>query len=363
VQQLTKGITISCDDALFKGSVLNKPVCFVTLEMPFPLNTADIQLWGDPVIGFQPLILAATVSSELESIFWLVTKQCEESLGKLFDTLVKQKREVTRVLARLTVKGNFIWSEKNPNLYVDGEVFGVAASGGAVTAVKLPSGDNRRGGDLEMWFWLIEKQSTDVKVTIEPKTARVSVSEKVEFTVAVEGTDDKRVDVVLDPKEVGELKQARENVWTYTAPKVALVKQVEIIATSRAAPAPPAIAVVKIDGGQQDITVSMSPDGVIQEPLKPLGQMDFTVTVQGGDASKVTMSVNGIPNGNEQVGPLKPKTRGRWTFFAPPKEQTVTIRATSQEDTTKFATAQVTIGGLNPPDRDVPRGRTRRSRA
>jgi hypothetical protein len=364
VEQLTKGITISCDDALFKGSVLNKPVCFVTLEMPFPLNDADIALWsspavGSPVIGFQPLVLAAAVTSEVESIFWQATNHAIDWLGRLFLTFVQQKREVTRVLARLTVKGNFIWSEKNPNLYLDGEVFGVAASGGAVTAVKLPSGDNHRGGDLEMWFWLIQKKSTDVKVAIKPETARVSVGEKVEFTVAVEGTDDKRVDVVLDPKEGGELKQARENVWTYTAPKVAVFKQVKIIATSSAAPAQPAIALVNIEESQQEIGVTIAPD---KANLEPGDSRDFKVTVQGGDQSKVTMSVNNIPNGNDQVGTLKLKSPGVWTYFAPPRNLTATIRATSQEDTTKFATARVTIGGVNPTDRDVPRGRTRRSR-
>jgi hypothetical protein len=363
VTQLTKGITISCDDALFKGSVLNKPVCFVTLEMPFPLNTEDIQLWGDPVIGFQPLILAATVSSELESIFWLVTKQCEEWLGKLFETLVKQKREVTRVLARLTVKGNFIWSEKDPNLYLDGEVFGVAASGGAVTATKLPSGDSRRGGDLEMWFWLVEKKAPDVRVTIKPGAATVVAGKQVEFTVDVEGTADKKVDVALNPPtRAGTIEQVpqRPNTWIYTAPTAPILNQVRVIATNSAAPLP-AVAVVNILDDQQGIEVTIAPAGAI---LEPGDSQEFTVTVKGGDAAKVSMSVNGVPNGNPQVGVLNEKSTGVWTYLAPGTEQTVKIRATSQADATKFAEVNVTIRKLpNPRDRErSPRGRTRRSR-
>jgi hypothetical protein len=81
--------------------------------------------------------------------------------------------------------------------------------------------------------------------------------------------------------------------------------------------------------------------------LAPGKQQEFVVEVNGGDVSKVIMSVNEV-TGNEQFGTVKEKGSGVWTYSAPPKEQTVTIRATSQEDTTKFATAQVTIGSFNP---------------
>ena len=371
VTQLTNGITISCDDALFKGSVLNKPVCFVTLEMPFPLNDADIQVWGSPVIGYQPLILGASVTSEVESIFWQAADKTKDWLGNLFSILVKQKREVSRLLGRLTVKGNFIWSEKNPNLYVDGEVFGVAASGGAVTAVKLPSGDNRRGGDLEMWFWLVAAKVTDTKVTIDPKNATVAFGKSVNLTVNVEGTtQDKSVSIALDPK-VGEIKLTRGNIWTYTAPGFTPTKLVKVIATSNADPtAPPDMAVVNIVGGQQGIEVTIAPAEV---PLAPGGSHDFTVTVQGGDVSKVNMTVNGVPKGNSDVGTLREKTSGVWTYFAPGNKQTVTIRATSAEDTTKFAESHVTIdpgipqlgpgGSANPTTREnEPSGTTQTRR-
>jgi hypothetical protein len=237
VEELKSGITISCDNALFKGSVLNKPVCFVTLEMPFPLNAVDIQLWGDEIVGYQPLILAATVTSELESIFWQVTGQSKGGIDKLFGILSKQKREVQRVLARLTVKGNFIWGENNPNLYLDGEVFGVAASGGAVTAVKLPSGDSRRGGDLEMWFWLVQSKSKPITVTLETESATVVAGEQLPFTVTVDGTDNKGVTTTLDPIKRGTIRPplTEAGTSTYHAPgpdEVKLPTQVTIIATS-----------------------------------------------------------------------------------------------------------------------------------
>ena len=37
-------------------------------------------------------------------------------------------------------------------MYLDGEAFGVPARGH--TALRLPSGNNRSGGNFEMWFWL-----------------------------------------------------------------------------------------------------------------------------------------------------------------------------------------------------------------
>jgi hypothetical protein len=61
------------------------------------------------------------------------------------------------ILARLSLKGNFIWSQSDPQLYLDGDTFGVAqtdASGRQSLGISLPSGDGRQGGDFQMWFWL-----------------------------------------------------------------------------------------------------------------------------------------------------------------------------------------------------------------
>jgi hypothetical protein len=61
--------------------------------------------------------------------------------------------QLQRLMARLTLKGNFIWGPtESPKLYLDGEVFGIP--GPKRTLVSFPSGNGQRGGDLEMWFWL-----------------------------------------------------------------------------------------------------------------------------------------------------------------------------------------------------------------
>ena len=339
VARLINGIEIICDDALFTGSVLNKPVCSVTLELPFPLNTPDIQLWGDPVIGYQPLILGATVNSELESIFWLVTEPCKEWLGKLFDILGKQKRETRRVLARLTLKGNFIWNEKGQ--YLDGEVFGIPGSGRAITAVELPSGDGRRGGDLHLWFWLVESKPTPIQIEIEPKVAVIRANEPVIFTVSVTGTANSDVTMTLNPPFGGTIKPLPEaGSWIYQ-PSVIAPPVTRTIVTARSVVDSTAFNNAEIlfnTKVEEGVTIELQSGSVL-----PGGELDMTIEVPGGDVTKIEMRVNDIINGNRAVGTLRPKLPGVWTYGAPAKEQTVKIKATSLQDRSKVATATLRV--------------------
>lgn len=164
VDRLLKGIRISCDTDLFQDSVRNKPVCFITLEMPFPFNAADRQLWGsDAVIGFQPLILAAQVNADNNDIFWIPIPETQAWLQQRLFIMMREFKRGERVLARLTVKGNFIWAAEDkpndPKLYLDGEAYGFRQPGATNTDVRF-DGDGRRGGDLEMWFWLTPPSAT-----------------------------------------------------------------------------------------------------------------------------------------------------------------------------------------------------------
>jgi hypothetical protein len=152
---LANGIEVICDQKLFPGSVKGKPTCFVTLDMPFPFNNVDQDLWGRPVIGFQPLILAAETGTQDERIIWQPTGETAQWLrDRLFQRMTELARG-NRVLAHLTLKGNFIWAAENPNLFLDGNAFGLQQPSATNTDIDLPSGDDRRGGDFEMWFWLV----------------------------------------------------------------------------------------------------------------------------------------------------------------------------------------------------------------
>ncbi len=166
VADLADGIRVVCDADVMQASVQNKPVCFVTLYLPFPLNGADRELWGSDIIGARPLRLDAQVNSDDDEIFWQAADATQDWLvNRLFQTLNQFERG-DRVLTYLTLKGNFIWADApaadDQNLYLDGDVFGEIRPGDGGTDVILPSGDRRRGGDLEMWFYLVPSGNPDI---------------------------------------------------------------------------------------------------------------------------------------------------------------------------------------------------------
>ncbi len=162
VAQLLRGIQIVCDSPIEQDTVRARPTCSVTLEIPFPINSADQSLWGNSIIGFQPLILAADTNADNNIIYWIPSKLTAPWLqNRLFQQLAERKL-AERVLARLKLQGNFIWSAKNRLLYLDGEVFGIRKQSGlnVPTELQFSSGNGQRGGDLDMWFYLRAKQAT-----------------------------------------------------------------------------------------------------------------------------------------------------------------------------------------------------------
>jgi hypothetical protein len=68
-----------------------------------------------------------------------------------------------RVLARLQLRGNFIWSKKDSEIFLDGELFALKSQ----SELKFPSGDRIRGGNVDMWFWLVPPPPTQPAVVLE----------------------------------------------------------------------------------------------------------------------------------------------------------------------------------------------------
>ncbi len=151
------GIQIHCDQTVAQVSVRNKPVCFLTLELPYPVDGQTRQFWNvSQIFGFQPIVLEATLNSDNNVIFWRPGNGANAWLrGNLFPML-REMGAPTRLVARLTAKGNFIWSARDPNLFLDGDAFGHTRGGSGPTQLRQPIGNERRGGDLDMWFWLVE---------------------------------------------------------------------------------------------------------------------------------------------------------------------------------------------------------------
>ena len=170
VARLKRGITIVCDGAVVPESVgppppptaapnatPAKPTCFVTLDLPYPVGSEQNFWEFTKIVGYQPLVLAATVSVAEKEIRWVPTVDANTWLqGGMFSALSKNKI-TDRILAHLTLKGNYIWSfdDKDTELYLDGNAFGTLSSQDRID-LRLPSGDRRKGGDFEMWFWLFQ---------------------------------------------------------------------------------------------------------------------------------------------------------------------------------------------------------------
>jgi hypothetical protein len=88
------------------------------------------------------------------------------------------------------------------------------------------------------------------------------------------------------------------------------------------------------------VAVSISPTSA---RLQEGATLQFTATVTGTSNTAVTWSVNDVTGGNSTVGTVS--TTGLFTApGAIPSSNPVTVKATSQADTTKSASASVTIG-------------------
>lgn len=179
-EEIAEGIEIQCSQAIDPATVRDgsppeqfdairdQPTCFVAAEIPYPLTQGEINDWSSTngtfvAIGYRPLVLRAQILAQENIISWQPTTDLVRWLKIMLDTLVVNKSGHDRVLARLTLKGNFITQSGNPNVFLDGDVFRSADAPG----LQLPSGDRRRGGDFEAWFWL-KSLVLSPSLTIQP---------------------------------------------------------------------------------------------------------------------------------------------------------------------------------------------------
>jgi len=142
------GVNVLCDANIDPVSI-SRPTCFVTVEYP-------INLGGQGSDAYFPMVLAGSVSCTGNVISWKADPQAQTFLNQLIIQALNERG----LLAHVTLKGDFIWSQNDPVLFLDGEVFGrPPGTGSSNVSLRLPSGDRRRGGDFEMWFWLVAAPS------------------------------------------------------------------------------------------------------------------------------------------------------------------------------------------------------------
>jgi hypothetical protein len=152
------GINVQCDANVDPASVA-RPTCFVTVE--YPIISGDSSGAG----AYFPVVLGGSVSSTGSVISWKAGSQAQTLLTQLLSAALNERG----LLMRLVVKGDFIWSQDDPNLFLDGEGFGQPPQGGnSNISLRLPSGDRRRGGNFDMWFWIVAAPSFITAIQANP---------------------------------------------------------------------------------------------------------------------------------------------------------------------------------------------------
>ena len=151
---LIGGLRVVVDQPVDLLAIRAKPVGAVTLELPFPVAPSDRDFWNAPaVVGFQPLILAGEFVAGGNVIAWRPSPATQAWLNGGLQKALLAAQQTAPLLAYFTLKGNFIWAQQNPDIYLDGETFGLRGANGGTIDVRF-TGDGRRGGNLEMWFFL-----------------------------------------------------------------------------------------------------------------------------------------------------------------------------------------------------------------
>jgi photosystem II stability/assembly factor-like uncharacterized protein len=151
-QDLARGIVATCDGAIDPAS-MRPSIMTVTIEVPYPMVPLDREFFGmgpqGPVLGFTPVILLADVGIADTLIRWVPSGEALKLTERIL-TVGGPLNVPPRILARLRIYGNEVWSSEG-RLNLDGDVFlGVDRK----PILLLPSGDGERGGDFEMSFWI-----------------------------------------------------------------------------------------------------------------------------------------------------------------------------------------------------------------
>jgi hypothetical protein len=183
-------IRVLCDAPIDPVSA-QPTTCFLTLELPYPLDVYYLLPNGVPVseqgdlIGYQPLIVPAQVSATEGGGTVISLRFKNGAFGIVHNLLAAGF--FSRVVARLTLKGNFLWGKDDPNTYLDGAAFGVARQDpdGTHIGLNLPkSGNGVPGSDFQMWFWFFRPVLVK-SVTMNPNP--VTVGQDTDGTVTLDG--------------------------------------------------------------------------------------------------------------------------------------------------------------------------------
>jgi hypothetical protein len=178
-----------------------------------------------------------------------------------------------------------------------------------------------------------------VGISISPTTAEVGVSAQKQFSASVTGSSNTAVTwTITGIGCAGTVCGTVTSSGLFTAPSVPPSPPFfSLTATSVADPTKSASATVTVVAG---VTVSISPSSA---KLAPSASRQFSAQVTGSSNTSVSWSVSGAGCAGSNCG----KVTAAGLYTAPaiiPNPAVVSVTATSQADTTKYASAQVSIG-------------------
>ncbi len=175
-----------------------------------------------------------------------------------------------------------------------------------------------------------------VMVAISPTTATVPANGTQQFQATVTGSSNTAVTWQVNNVTGGTASTGTiSTTGLYTAPPATVAMQVMVTAVASADTTKTASAAVMITALPMG-SVTISPTNAT---LAVGGMQQFTATVVNETNTGVTWSVDGVSGGNTTVGTIS--SNGLYT--APPSAGTHTVTATSVADTSKSASAAVSV--------------------
>jgi hypothetical protein len=206
----------------------------------------------------------------------------------------------------------------------------------SVTVTAISNADDSKSASATVSF----SATASVSVSLSPASASVQAGGSQRFTATVQNTSNTAVTWQVNGVTGGNTTNGTISTGgNYTAPSnVSTQRIVTVTAISQADTTKSATAQVTLTV-PQPVTVSVSP---LSASLAAGATRQFTATVQNTSNTSVTWRVNGITGGSSSVGTIS--TSGSYRAPATVTSQTVvTVTAVSQADTTKSASAQVTL--------------------
>jgi len=187
-----------------------------------------------------------------------------------------------------------------------------------------------------------QARQTSVLVNVTPASATVQIDQQKQFAASIIGNSNQAVTWDVNGTIGGNAAVGFIDSISglYTAPaSVPSPAAVTVHATSNAVSSAVGSAVVTLVKPPPPVTITISPTSTSVR----IGRThQFTATVKNTTNKAVTWSVSGVTGGNSTVGTIN--SNGLYTApGAVPSPSTVTVKAVSKADSTKSATAAVTV--------------------